>query len=271
MYPLLLVYVFVLMFSLIFIIAQAITGKALGAEVKELALLGTDHRPNPPSVRPFHAVSHSIPKQSRQFSSKGRRRTPRCGFNELHPLSRILIIASGPIVLVALATTCLGPAGRTAVGFKWISPDRTWRLKSNRNWRPVNQITIGIHAGSPVVLRFWIGCREDSRVQFAPFAPTLRRPDRLAATRLAVTLLRIYRHRHDVRWTTHYRDLGLRLAHSSREDPRLKLDLNNLPPTYYMDRSRLRYSTTVHTSAASFLNTRWHAAPVGRVGCPAAR
>jgi membrane-associated protease RseP (regulator of RpoE activity) len=113
MHPLAVVYVFGASCSLVHTIAHALAGKALGAEVEEISLFGG------PTIARIRLggtlwVVNLVPGLGThvKFRVKGSDELSK-GFNDLHPLHRILVIATGSLALVAVALACLGPMGGT--------------------------------------------------------------------------------------------------------------------------------------------------------------
>jgi membrane-associated protease RseP (regulator of RpoE activity) len=111
--PLAIIYVFGVSCSLVHTLAHALAGKALGADVEEIRLFGG---PAIARVRlgGFLWVVNLLPglggyvkfrvKAIDEFSK---------GFEDLHPLRRILVIAAGSLTIVAVLLVCLGPVNGT--------------------------------------------------------------------------------------------------------------------------------------------------------------
>ncbi len=109
MHPLAVVYVFGSCSSLIDAVAHALAGKTLGAEIEEICLFGG------PTIARIHVggipcVVKLVPllgghvkfrtKQIDEFSK---------GFDDLHRLRRVMIVAAGTAAVAVVALTCLGP------------------------------------------------------------------------------------------------------------------------------------------------------------------
>jgi membrane-associated protease RseP (regulator of RpoE activity) len=111
MHPLAVIYVFGASCSLVHTIAHALARSVLGAEVEEISVFGG------PTVARIRLggtlwVVNLVPGFGTyvKFRVKGSDELGK-GFNDLHPLHRIQVIATGSLALVAVVLACLGPTG----------------------------------------------------------------------------------------------------------------------------------------------------------------
>jgi membrane-associated protease RseP (regulator of RpoE activity) len=117
MYSLLIVYLFGTLLSSIHTASHAIAGRALGAEVEEIELFW-----GPTIARIRLGVTlllvKLLPGPGGRVKLRGKGGDEfNTGFNDLHPMRRILIVAAGTLAVLAVASACLGPrAGIRSVG-----------------------------------------------------------------------------------------------------------------------------------------------------------